>query len=98
MHCVRSFSKARGLADHVVKVHIRKALGTGEMRILPHDDPYDIEYRFVAAWVDTDQIGVCGFVGRRVQQRPAAPANDLSNLLASRTIKKGKARPAEDEE
>lgn len=100
LHC-RSFAKPRGLADHAVKVHIRTVLGNndeGDRRILPHEDAFDTDFDLVAAWVDTYKVGVCGYTGRKAQRRPTPPLPDLSNLLASRTVRKGKARTEDDDE
>lgn len=80
-----------------MKIQIKPLLGTvKERRIVPMGDPYATDFEFVKAWTNEFGVGVCGFTGRRALMRPAEPLSDLSNLLSSRTMAKGKARIDED--
>lgn len=82
------FWKARGLADHALKIHIRPLMGTDEVRrIRPATAAYNTDFEFFNAWVSIFGVGVCGFTGKKQMTRPAEPLLDLSNLLASRNCK-----------
>jgi hypothetical protein len=61
------------------------------LQIVPTGAVYETVYDYACAWVQLG-VGICGYTGRKSQQRPTAPRADLSNLLASRTVQKGKGR------
>lgn len=80
-------------------MHIRPVLDTDEEhRITPDGVVYESAFDLVKAWTDEYKVGVCGIAGKRGIAHPTSPLPDLSNLLASRTVKKRKGHVKDQEE